>query len=258
MKFTLENNILSNEQLGFVPGNRTSDPLSILYNMVNYYCVKNNKHIYACFVDFKKAFDSIPRHKLFEKLIKHNITVKVYDCLKHMYSKEITCVKIGNKITDTFQTSQGVKQRCILSPLIFNIFLSDLPNTFHKKENDLLKLNENESISSLIWADDLLLFSESRNGLNNMLKDLHEYSVNNLIEVNIEKTKYMIFNKAGRLIRKHFWLGNERIDTTREYKYLGLLITPSFNLKATLSDLKDRARRAIYTMKTKLGPLFRK
>ena len=258
MNFTLENNILSNEQLGFVPGNRTSDPLLILYNLVNYYCAKNNKHIYACFVDFKKAFDSIPRHKLFEKLIKHNITGKFYDCLKHMYSKEITCVKVGNKLTDTFQTSQGVKQGCILSPLLFNIFLSDLPKNFHNKENDLLKLNENESISSLIWADDLLLFSESQNGLNNMLKSLHEYSLDNLIEVNIEKTKYMIFNKAGRLIRKHFWLGNERIDTTREYKYLGLLITPSFNLKATLSDLKDRARRAIYTMKTKLGPLFRK
>ena len=158
MKFTLENKILSNEQLGFVPGNRTSDSLLILYNLVNYYCAKNNKHIYACFVDFKKAFDSIPRHKLFEKLIKHNITGKFYECLKHMYSKEITCIKVGNKTTDTFQTNQGVKQGCILSPLLFNIFLSDLTSTFHKQEYDLLHLNENESISSLIWADDLLLF----------------------------------------------------------------------------------------------------
>ena len=88
MKFVIDHHILSKEQLGFIPGNRTSDALLILHNMINRYCINKNKHVYACFVDFKKAFDSIPRHKIFEKLIKTNITGKFYECIKkHVFQR---------------------------------------------------------------------------------------------------------------------------------------------------------------------------
>ena len=84
----------------------------------------------------------------------------------------------------------------------------------------------------MIWADDLLLLSETESGLNAMLEKLHSYSQENLIKVNIEKTKCMIFNKTGRHVRKLFMFGKSKIETIREYKYLGLLITPSLNLSS--------------------------
>ena len=260
LKFVLDNNIISKEQLGFMPGNRTSDALIILYNLYNQYCRKNNKYIYACFVDFKKAFDRVPRHILFEKLISHNITGKFYDCIKNMYLNDQAAIKIGDKITDKFEINQGVKQGCIISPLLFNIFLADLPKRLNENKNDPLYLNENENetLSCIVWADDLLLLSETETGLNNMLEDLNLYSYENLLEINLDKTKCMIFNKTGRLIRRTFYLGNKKVDMTREYKYLGFLITPSINLNTSLCDLKDRALRAIAAMKTKLGPLFKK
>ena len=127
----MQNKIISNQQLGFMQGNRTPDALIILYNLVNSYFVKNNKYIYASFVGFKKAFDIIPRHILFQKLILHNITGKFYNCIKSRYTQDFAYIKIGNKITDTFQNNQGVKQGCILSTLLFNIFLSDLPNALY-------------------------------------------------------------------------------------------------------------------------------
>ena len=73
LKFVTDNKILSTSQLGFLPGNRTSDALLILHNLIQHYCHKNKKYIFGCFVDFSKAFDSIPRHVLFEKLLKHDI-----------------------------------------------------------------------------------------------------------------------------------------------------------------------------------------
>ena len=82
VKYAIEHNIFTKEQLGLIPGNRTSDALIILHNIVKYYCGKSSRLIYACFVDFKKAFDSIPRQKIFVKHIKHNITGKFYDCIK--------------------------------------------------------------------------------------------------------------------------------------------------------------------------------
>jgi hypothetical protein len=145
LKYVLQKQILSKEQLGFIPGNRTSDALLLLHNLVYQYCKTNNKYIYACFVDFQKAFDSVPRHKLFEKLINYNITGKFYECIKNLYTNDLSCIKIGSRVTDKFQNSQGVKQGCILSPLLFNIFLADLPKTFQEDE-ELLKLDENETL----------------------------------------------------------------------------------------------------------------
>ena len=67
----------------------------------------------------------------------------------------------------------------------------------------------------------------------------------------------MIFNKTGRHLRKTFLLGSNKIDTTKEYKYLGFLITPSFNQSTALGNLKDRASRALALIKTRLGEHFR-
>jgi len=126
LKFAIENNLIAKEQLGFMPGNRTSDALIVLYNLYNQYC-RNNKYMYACFVDFSKAFDRVPRHILFEKLISNNITGKFYECIKNMYLNDKAAIKIGDKITDKFGITQCVKQGCIMSPLLFIIFLADLP-----------------------------------------------------------------------------------------------------------------------------------
>ena len=69
IKFATERHLLSENQLGFVQGNRTSDP-HILHNLIQKYCHKNKKKIYGCFVDFSKAFDNVSRDILLSKLQK--------------------------------------------------------------------------------------------------------------------------------------------------------------------------------------------
>ena len=67
LHYVLEKNILSEEQLGFIAGNRTSDAHLILHNLSQLYCHKKGQKIFSCFVDFSEAFDSIPRDTLFNK-----------------------------------------------------------------------------------------------------------------------------------------------------------------------------------------------
>lgn len=208
-------------------------------------------------MDFQKAFDSVPRHKLFQKLLNHNINGKFYDCLVSIYKGDQACVKIGNNLTKPFTTNQGVKQGCILSPILFNIFLSDIQNVMEKTYCDPV-LNGKSPLGCLIWADDMLLLSTSRKGLENMLAELKSYTTNNGMKLNTKKTKVMIFNKTGRHIRRNIYYGDERIETTREYKYLGFMVTPSGSITTGLKDLKDRANRALSQMKRKQGILFRK
>ena len=145
----------------------------------------------------------------------------------------------------------------VFSPLLFNIFLSDLTTALDEGETDPVKIDNDLSLNSLIWADDLLLLSESEHGLNNMLKNLDEYTKSNLIRVNLEKTNYMIFNKSGRSIRRSFMFGSQKVEMAREYRYLGFLMTPSFNIQRALADLRDRGLKAYYALKSKLGKLFR-
>lgn len=257
-KFAIEKNIFSSSQLGFLSGCRTSDALLILNNLIDYYCKKRNQYIFGCFVDFKKAFDSIPRHKLFQKLLDYNINGKFYDCLVNMYSNDIACVKIADSISPSFIANQGVKQGCILSPTLFNIFLSDIQSVTETAECDPLQIKENINISCIIWADDILLMSKTEEGLKNMLSALKEYSDENGMSINMKKTQTMVFNKNGRHIRRNFYVGNEKLESTRRYKYLGFIVTPSGEIGTGLKDLKDRALRALAKLKNKLGISFRK
>ena len=156
----MNNNVLSDSQLGFLPGNRTSDAHIMIYNLIRKYCHKKNAYIYGCFVDFSKAFDCIPRNVLFEKLISYGITGKFLKIIANLHEGSKTRIKLGDKMSQELENHKGAKQGCIL---IFNIFLSDLPKTLNP-DNQVL-IHENVGINCLIWADDLLLSeSEGRGG----------------------------------------------------------------------------------------------
>ena len=250
--------LLRDTQLGFRKGNRTSDAHIILHTLIQKYCFHKNQRLYACFVDFKKAFDTIPRDILFQKLLNHGIKGKFFNVLKAIYMNDSVCIKVGDKVTDPFQVNQGVKQGCVLSPLLFNIFLADLPDILLSAECQPAKLTNSKILGCLAWADDLLLLSESNKGLQCMLSKLCDYSSSNYLEINCKKTEAMIFNKTGKFFRSAYKLKKSFIYTTNAYKYLGFLITPSGALTHGLSDLKDRALRAYYKLKRKLENTFRK
>ena len=216
--------------------------------------MSHKQKIHSCFIDFSKAFDTIPRDKLLQKLLKFDIKGNFFNTIKNIYINDRACIKVNNKVTDTFNVNQGVKQGCILSPLLFNIYMSDLPEIL---DADLtLTSPKSEHPSCLIWADDIVLLSDNEEGLKKMLKSMEKYCKDNELIVNIEKTKCMIFNKTGRLIRKNFSFNNTTLETVRSFKYLGFLITPSGEIKSGLTDLRDRAMKAFFKLKNSMDKSF--
>ena len=97
---------------------------------------------------------------------------------------------------------------------------------------------------------------ESEVDLQKSLNVLFEFCNKNEISINVAKTKCMIFNKTGRLIRRDFFVGKNKLENVRESKYLGLLCTPSGEIKSALEDLRSRALKAYWNLKLKLGTFF--
>ena len=122
--------------------------------------------------------------------------------------------------------------------MLFNIFISDLPEILGKDENNPAKIGRDETLSCILWADDLVMISESKEGLTKMLQNLSDFSMKNGLTINQDKTKCMVFNKTGRHIRCDKTNGM-LITSVREYKYLGFLITPSGEVLAGIKDLKS-------------------
>ena len=252
------NKIFSSGQLGFLKGNRTSDALILLHNSVSHHCNLQRKKLYSCFVDFEKAFDKVPRNLLMEKIYKLGITGNVFNIINSMYSIDRCHIRIGDKMSPSFSVNRGVRQGCVLSPTLFNLFLSDFePSLVQQNNIDCIKIND-FNMSCMIWADDILLLSETKQGLQNQINFLYEYSQCNGLNINVNKTKSICFNNAGRLIRNCFFINNTVIEDVNFIKYLGFVVSSNGNIKRGLKDLCDRASRAFFILKSGLGSVFRK
>ena len=158
--------------------------------------------LFSCFVDFSKAFDCVPRNTLFDKLRTVGIKGHFLEVLISMYSNDKSAVKIENKITQTFLCHNGVKQGCMLSPTLFNIYLSDLPEMLNIASTTEVMLRERPT-NCLLYADDLVLFARSAKGLQRILNKLESFCEKADLNVNLDKTKVMIFNNSGKSLNNY-------------------------------------------------------
>ena len=162
--------------------------------------------LFSCFVDFSKAFDRVLRNKLFDKLRTIGVKRHFLEVLMSMYSNDKSAVKIENKITQTILCHNGVKQGCMLSPTLFNIYLSDLPEMLNISSTTEVMLRE-RSTNYLLYADDLVIFARSAKDLQTILNKLESFCEKADLNVNQDKTKVMIFNNSGKSLNNYSFIG---------------------------------------------------
>ncbi len=145
----------SPNQLGFTKGAQTYDHILTMQTIASKYR-KMHKPVYAVFVDFKKAFDSVCRQALFYKLAKIGVTGKFFNVLKTMYTNSFAYIKLSGHVSKRINISKGTEQGHPLSPDLFKIFISDLSPLLDRVSSTELS---NIPISHLLWADDLIMLS---------------------------------------------------------------------------------------------------
>lgn len=248
-KFTSDHGLVPNCQIAYKEKCSTADHILCLKNIIDKYISRVYRtHLYVCFVDFRSAFDTVWRQALLYKLLKMDIGGNFLNIIANMYQNVFYCVKLNGFISENINSNVGVKQGCVLSPLLFNLYLADLPDIF---TDDCHPVNlANSKINCLMFADDLILLSESAVGLQRCIDKLQEYCSKWCLSVNMDKTKVIIFNKGGSRITKfRFRFMDNDIEIVNNYCYLGIIFSASGSFTKACDALYDKAMKAFYKFK---------
>ena len=245
--YLIEHKIIHETQIGFSKESRTSDHLFVAKCLIDKYINTGNKRLYACFVDFRKAFDTVIHEGIKLKLLQLNINGLFFNILCNMYRHDQNYIKVGNKLTPPYRPEIGVRQGDVLSPNIFKIFLNDFSKLIDEESIGHVTLS-GKKISSLLYADDLVLLSDNQKGLQDKLDLLYKYCTEWCLEINTNKTKVVIFNKSGHLINEKFTFENSLIECVNKYKYLGVILSSCGSFKEARSHLYYKALKASFKL----------
>ena len=117
-----DNNRLNQGQFGFRSQKCTTDALFIITTIIEAN-KRKKKPIYACFVDFQKAFDTVDHSLLWTKLANMGLSDKMLCLLQSLYSRATSRVKVNSFLSDPFTCGKGVRQGCCISPLLYIYFV---------------------------------------------------------------------------------------------------------------------------------------
>ena len=228
-------------QCGFKKDHRTEDNLFVLNTVYDKFVQDMKKDVYIAFIDFSKFFDKINRDMLLYKLLKYDINGPCYNIIKSVYCQTGYQVQIGDEISPMFYGRNGLKQGCCMSPILSNIYQNDIHDIFNSQECNPIQIGSIQ-LNSLSWADDLILLSLSKQGLQNCIIKLEEYCKKWGLEINERKTKCMVMSKK-RGPFEPILIYNTPIDYVQSMVYLGFSINRNGNVTAVMQDRIAKATR---------------
>lgn len=158
-----------------------------------------NCDIYTCFVDYQKAFDKIQHQKMIQVLKSTGMDDKDLRIIQNLYWNQTATIKInaGDETTEAVNILRGVRQGCIISPLIFNLYSEEIfKEALENCESGVL-LN-GERLNNIRYADDTVIFADSIESLQQLMDGVNEVSERYGLEMNINKTKFMVISKEKR------------------------------------------------------------
>ena len=149
------------------------------------------KNIYFCFIDYAKAFDCVYQNKLWKILKEMGIPDHLTRLLRNLYAGQEATVRTGHGTTDWFQIVKGVRQGCLLSPCLFNLYEEYIMRNSGLEEAQVGIKIARRNINNLRYADDTTLMAESEKELKSLLMKVKEESEKVGLKLNIQKTKIM-------------------------------------------------------------------
>jgi Reverse transcriptase (RNA-dependent DNA polymerase) len=223
-EYIKEKNILSEMQSGFRKNHSCESAIQIVLAKWRQLIEEGNVVI-AVFLDFKRAFETIDRDSLIDKLKKYGFSDDSLKLLKSFLTDRKQYVHVNGKKSNSVDVNIGVPQGSVLGPLLFILYINDLPSNLR---DVLIK----------IFADDTLIsasgktFEQAAYKINTNLEVANEWLKNNKVKLNAEKSKCMVLTKSKKSLTAlqpnindtPINIDGKVLEMVNVIKYLGVMI----------------------------------
>ena len=241
MELTELRQILPCYQNGFRKRKNTVLNLRQLQRII-YEAFEGKNKVLAVFLDVKKAYDCVDRKRLLEIIEYLGVKGKVLTWLKHFLGKRYNQAIFNNEMSSRREFSMGVPQGSPISPLLFNIYLSEMKRVF--KDN----------VSQ--FADDMVLWVTGKDmrkmetKINNKLEKIREFLENRNLLLSPEKCVAVLFCKGPiPKDRPKVIIGGEEIRFENKAKYLGIVMDKGLTWKHHIELISKKNMRTIRRLK---------
>ena len=153
---------------------------------------------------------------------KYNVSTNLIQVIKNLYNKATSAVLFNGSIGDWFRTTVGVRQGCLLSPTLFNIFLEKIVTDALEDHEGTVSI-KGRTITNLCFADDIDGLAGEEEDLANLVELLNKASTTYGMEISAKKTKLITNNTTG--INREIKMNGHKLETVTSFKYLGSVIS---------------------------------
>ena len=182
--------------------------------------IEFQKNIYFCFIDYAKTFDCVDHNKLWKILKEMGIADHLTCLLRNLYAGQETTLRTGHGTTDCFQIGKGVRQGCILSPCLCNLYAEYIMRNAGLDETQAGIKITGKNINNLRFADDTTLMAEREEELKSLLMKVKEETEKVGLKLNIQKTKIMASGPISS-----WQMDAETMETVKNFIFLGSKVT---------------------------------
>ena len=196
--------------------------------------LQHQQNLYHVFVDFKKAFDRVRHAALWTTMRLYNINDNLIRTIECHHDKSTSAVYHDNNIGELFRTTTGVRQGCLLSPILFNIFLERIMADALEDHEGIVSIG-GRAITNLRFADDIDRLAGQEQELVKLINNLEEASMTYGMRVSAEKTQLMTISTND--IRTDITIDNKKLETVRSFRCLGAVVLDEGSKPKVLSRI---------------------
>ena len=222
----LTEGMIGEEQCGFRSGRGCVDHVFVMKQMSEKFCGKN-KSLFVAYMGLEKAYDRIDRDAMWRVLSMYEINGKLLKVVQSLYERSETCVRVCREEGEWFRVDVGLRQGCVMTPWLFNVFMDGVMKEVREAVGDVGKAlwdarsNSEWKVEWLMFANDTVLVGVSEEKLERLVQEFVSVCRRWKLTVNEDKSKVMRIGKNGEENEVNVSLNGRRMEEVETYRYLG-------------------------------------
>jgi hypothetical protein len=241
-------------QAGFRAGRGTPDNCFVLRHLIDVARIKK-KSLFCAYIDFSKAYDRVSRPLLLQVLSSCGMHGRALQAITSMLEVTQLQVRTNGRLGQAFYSHVGVKQGCPASPVFFGILIDRLEAYLGRHCTQPGASVAFKVLRALLYADDVVLTSDSAAGLQEMLDRLAEFCRANSMFVNMEKSEVVVYGGGQQRPIAVFSYNGASLPIKSGYVYLGMKFEDGQPTKAAITAAVTRARKAVHAVQSRCHAL---